>query len=166
VEEVMAKAKSHIPEGMRSVTAHLVVKNALDSIEFYKRAFGAEVLSHAPGPAPRSTMHAAIKIADGVIFLTDEMPMSVAKPPKSLGGTTSSITLYLPNVDATFKTAVAAGAKVNMPLGDQFWGDRYGQIIDPDGHLWELATHKEDLTSDEMQQRASAAMAEMARQQK
>src|SRR3954465_2229287 len=101
----MAKAKSHLPEGIRSVTCHLVVKNALDSIEFYKRAFGAEVLSHAPGQTPRSTMHAAIKIADGVIFVTDEMPMSMTKAPKSLGGATSSISLYVPNADATFKTA-------------------------------------------------------------
>ena len=162
----MAKAKSHIPEGLRSVTSHLVVKNALDSIEFYKRAFGAEVLSHAPGPTPRSTMHAAIKIGDGVVFVTDEMPMSVSKAPKSVGGTTSSICLFVPNADATFKSAVGAGAKVNMPLGDQFWGDRYGQVTDPDGHLWEIATHKEDLTADEMQQRASAFMAEMAKQQK
>jgi PhnB protein len=162
----MAKAKSHIPEGLRSVTAHLIVKNALDSIEFYKRAFGAEVVSHAPGSSPRSTMHAAVRIADSVVFVNDEMPMSIAKAPKSLGGTTSAISLYVPNADATFKTAVAAGAKVNMPLGDQFWGDRYGQITDPDGHLWEIATHKEDLTPDEMQQRASAFMAEMAKQQK
>jgi uncharacterized glyoxalase superfamily protein PhnB len=162
----MAKAKSFVPEGLRSVTAHLVVKNALDSIEFYKKAFGAEVMSHAPGAGPRSTMHASIKIGDGVIFLADEMAMSVVKAPKSVGGTTASITLFVPDADATFNKAVAAGAKVNMPLGDQFWGDRYGQITDPDGHLWEIATHKEDLTADELQQRASAFMAQMAKQTK
>jgi uncharacterized glyoxalase superfamily protein PhnB len=160
----MAKAKSFIPEGLRSVTPHLVVKNALDSIEFYKKAFGAELISHAPGPAPRSTMHASIRIGDGVVFLADEMPQSVAKAPR--GGTTASITLYVPDVDATFKQAVAAGAKVNMPVGDQFWGDRYGQITDPDGHLWELSTHKEDLTQDEIRQRMSAFMEQMAKQQK
>jgi PhnB protein len=162
----MAKAKSYLPEGVRSLTPHLVVKNALESIEFYKKAFGAELVSHAPGPAPRSTMHATIKIGDSVIFLADEMPMSAAKAPKSIGGTTTSIMLFVPDVDSTFKSAVSAGAKVNMPVGDQFWGDRYGQVIDPDGHLWELGTHTEDLTSDEMQQRATAAMAEMAKQQK
>jgi PhnB protein len=162
----MAKAKNYIPEGLRSVTSHLVVKNALDSIEFYKKAFGAEVQSHAPGPTPRSTMHAAIKIGDGVVFVTDEMPMSTSKAPKTLGGSTSSITLFVRDADATFKSAVAAGAKVNMPIGDQFWGDRYGQVVDPDGHLWEIATHKEDLTPVELQQRASAFMAEMAKQQK
>jgi uncharacterized glyoxalase superfamily protein PhnB len=162
----MAKAKSYLPEGVRSLTPHLVVKNALESIEFYKKAFGAELVNHAPGSAPRSTMHASIKIGDSVIFLADEMPMSVAKAPKSVGGTTTSIMLFVPDVDATFKSAVSAGAKVNMPVGDQFWGDRYGQVIDPDGHLWELGTHTEDLTADEMQQRATKFMAEMAKQQK
>jgi PhnB protein len=162
----MAKAKSHLPEGVRAVTPHLVVRNALDSIEFYKKAFGAELLSRAPGEAPRSTMHASVKIGDGVFFVADEMAMSTAKAPKTLGGTSTSISLYVPDVDATFKSAVAAGAKPNMPVGDQFWGDRYGQVIDPDGHLWEIATHKEDLTSDEMQQRATAFMAQMAKQQK
>ncbi len=160
----MAKANNYLPEGLRSVTAHLVVKNALDSIEFYKKAFAAEVVAHAPGPTPRSTMHAAIKIGDGVVFLADEMPMSTGKAPKSLGGTTTSIMLYVPDVDTTFNTAVAAGAKVSMPVGDQFWGDRYGQITDPDGHLWEIGTHKEDLTADEMQQRARAFMEHMAKQ--
>jgi uncharacterized glyoxalase superfamily protein PhnB len=161
----MAKAKSYLPEGLRSVTSHLVVKNALDAIEFYKKAFGAELLSHAPGPGPRSTMHASIKIGDGIVFLADEMPMSTTKAPKSLGGTTCSVTLFVPDADATFKTAVSAGAKVSMPVDDQFWGDRYGQVIDPEGHLWEIATHKEDLTADELQQRATAFMAEMAKQQ-
>jgi uncharacterized glyoxalase superfamily protein PhnB len=162
----MAKAKSYIPEGLRSVTSHLVVKNALESIEFYKRAFGAELLSHAPGAVPHSTMHASVKIGDGIIFVADEMPMSTVKAPKTLGGTTSSVTLFVPDVDSTFKSAVSAGAKVNMPVGDQFWGDRYGQVIDPDGHLWEIATHKEDLNADELQERATKFMAEMAKQQK
>ena len=162
----MAKAKSYLPEGLRSVTSHLVVKNALDSIEFYKKAFGAELLSRAPGGSPKSTMHASVRIGDGVIFVADEMPMSTVKAPKSLGGTTSSVTLFVSDVDATFKNAVSAGAKSNMPVGDQFWGDRYGQVIDPDGHLWEIATHKEDLTADELQQRATKFMAEMAKQQK
>jgi PhnB protein len=162
----MAKAKSYLPEGVRSVTPHLVVKNALESIEFYKKAFGAQLLSQAPGPTPKSTMHAAIKIGDSTIFLADEMGMSHVKAPKSVGGTTHSIMLFVPDVDATFKTAVGAGAKVQMPVADQFWGDRYGQVIDPDGHVWEIGTHKEDLTPDEMGQRAAKAMAEMAQPQK
>jgi PhnB protein len=165
-EDAMAKAKSYLPEGLRSVTPHLVVKNALESIEFYKKAFGAELVSRAPGESPRSTMHASVKIGDAVFFVNDEMSMSAVKAPKTLGGSSSCISLYVPDADATFKSAVAAGAKVNMPIGDQFWGDRYGQVIDPDGNLWEIATHKEDLTSDEMQQRATAFMAQMAKQQK
>ena len=160
----MAKAKSYLPEGLRSVTPHLVLKNSLDSIEFYKKAFGAELIAHAPGPTPRSTIHAMIKIGDSAIMLADEMPMSSAKAPKTVGGTTQSLSLFVPDVDATFNKAVAAGAKVNMPVGDQFWGDRYGQVFDPDGHLWEIATHKEDLTPQELEQRTRAAMAEMAKQ--
>ena len=155
----MAKAKSHIPEGLRSITAHLVVKNALEAIEFYKKAFGAEVLSHAPGPTPGSTMHAAIRIGDATVFLADQMTMSTMKAPGNLGGTTSSLMLFVPDCDAVFNKAVDAGAKVNMPLADQFWGDRYGQVIDPSGHLWEIGTHKEDLTPEEIGQRAQAAMA-------
>ena len=159
----MAKAKSHIPEGLRSVTAHLVVKNALEAIEFYKKAFGAEVVTHAPGPTPGSTMHAAIRVGDAQVFLADEM-MSVVKAPPNLGGTTSSLMLFVPDCDAVFNKAVAAGAKVNMPIADQFWGDRYGQVIDPSGHVWEIGTHKEDLSPEEMAQRAQAAMAQFANQ--
>src|SRR5258706_9162634 len=163
-EDAMAKAKSHVPEGLRSVTPHLVLKNSLDAIEFYKKAFGAELVNHAPGPMPRSTMHAMIRIGDSAIMLADEMPQSTVKAPKSIGGTTSSISLYVPDVDATFNKAVAAGAKVNMPVGDQFWGDRYGQVLDPEGHLWEIGTHKEDLTPEELEQRANDFMAQMAKQ--
>jgi uncharacterized glyoxalase superfamily protein PhnB len=157
----MAKAKSYVPEGLRSVTAHLVVKNAVEAIEFYKKAFGAELRSRAEGPTPGSTMHAEIRIGDASVFLADEM-MSVVKAPANLGGTTSSLMLFVPDCDAVFDKAVAAGAKVNMPLGDQFWGDRYGQVIDPFGHVWEIGTHKEELTPEEMSQRAQAAMAQFA----
>src|SRR5258706_16244278 len=109
-EDVMANAKSHIPEGLRSVTPHLVVKNALDSIEFYKKAFGAELMSHAPGPGPRSTMHASVKIGDGIFFVADEMPNSITKATK--GGTTGSLMLYVRDVEATFNKAMSAGAQV------------------------------------------------------
>ena len=155
-----------IPAGYPRVMPYLCCRGAADAIEFYKKAFGAELLSRAPGSSPKSTMHASVRIGDAVIFVADEMSMSTVKAPKSLGGTTSSVTLFVPDVDATFKNAVSAGAKSNMPVADQFWGDRYGQVIDPDGHLWEIATHKEDLTADEQQQRATKFMAEMAKQQK
>jgi PhnB protein len=160
----MAKAKSYLPEGLRQITAHLVVKNALETIEFYKKAFGAEVLSHAPGPTPGSTMHAAIRIGDSTVFMADETTMSTIKAPSNLGGTTSSLMLFVPDCDAVFNKAVAAGAKVNMPIADQFWGDRYGQLMDPAGHVWEIGTHKEDLTPEEIGKRAQAAMAEFAKQ--
>jgi uncharacterized glyoxalase superfamily protein PhnB len=159
----MAKAKSYIPEGLRNVTSHLVVKNALDAIEFYKKAFGAKLQAHAPGPTPGSTMHAAIVIGDATVFLADDMSMSAVKAPGNLGGTTSSMMLYVPDCDAVFNQAIAAGARVNMPMADQFWGDRYGQVIDPAGHVWEIATHMEDLTPDEMGARAQAAMAQFGK---
>jgi PhnB protein len=161
----MAKAKSHIPEGLRTVTAHLVVKNALDAIDFYKKAFGAELVTHSPGHAPRSTMHAAIKIGDVQLFLADEVGMSAIKAPTTLGATTSTLMMYVTDVDAVFAKAVAAGASAKMPVADQFWGDRYGQVADPFGHVWELATHKEDLTHEEVGQRAQAFFAQMAQQQ-
>jgi PhnB protein len=160
----MAEAQSYLPEGLRNITAHLVVKNALEAIEFYKKAFGAETLSHAPGPTPGSTMHAAIRVGDSTVFLADETTMSTIKAPPSRGGATSSLMLFVPDCDAVFNKEVAAGAKVNMPIADQFWGDRYGQLVDPSGHIWEIGTHKEDLTADELGQRAQAAMAEFAKQ--
>ncbi len=155
----MATAKSYLPEGLGNVTAHLVVKNALEAIEFYKAAFGAELHAHAPGPLPGSTMHAAIRIGNTMVFLADDMSMSALKAPGNLGAATSSLVLYVTDCDAVFNRAVAAGAKVNMPIADQFWGDRYGKVIDPAGHVWEIATHKEDLTAEELGQRAQAAMA-------
>jgi PhnB protein len=160
----MARAQSYLPEGLRNVTAHLVVDNALEAIEFYKKAFGAETLSHAPGPTPGSTMHAAIRVGDSTVFLADQTTMSRVKSPRNLGGTTTSLMLFVPDCDDVFNKAVAAGAKVSMPLADQFWGDRYGQVVDPWGHLWEIGTHKEDLTAEEIGQRAQAAMAQLATQ--
>jgi PhnB protein len=150
----MAKAKKYIPEGLRSLTTHLVVPNALEAIEFYKKAFGAELESHAPGATPGSTIHAALKIGDAALFLADEMPESKAKSPSKLGGTTTSLMFYVSDVDAVVARAVKNGAMLAMPVSDQFWGDRYGQVIDPFGHLWEIGTHKEDLTEDELRERA------------
>jgi uncharacterized glyoxalase superfamily protein PhnB len=158
----MAKAKHHVPEGLRSITTHIVVPNALDAIDFYTTVFGAELEAHAPGPTPRSTMHAALKIGDAALFLTDEMPQSKAKAPASLGGTTCSLFLYVSDVDAVVDRAVKHGAQQVMPVDDQFWGDRYGQVIDPFGHLWEIATHKEDLTQEEREERAAKFTGGMA----
>jgi PhnB protein len=159
----MATAKSYLPEGIRSVTPHLPLKNAVEAIAFYKKAFGAELRAHSPGPTPNSTMHADLKIGDSILYLADEMPQSPAKAPTSLGGATVMLTLFVPDCDAVFNRAVAAGAKVLMPPSDMFWGDRYSQLTDPFGHVWSIATHKEDLTAEEMQRRGQAFMASLGK---
>jgi PhnB protein len=157
----MAKAKSYVPERLRSVTTTLAVKNALEAIEFYKKVFGAELLEHAPGPAPNSTMHAAIRIGDSVVFLADEMPMSSTKAPPSLGGASGGLMLYVPDCDEVIKRAVIYGAKVLMPAADMFWGDRFSQVVDPSGHIWSICTHQEDLSPDEMTARTQSWLAQV-----
>jgi PhnB protein len=151
-----------IPEGFHTLTAHLVVKGASQAIEFYKKAFGAEELGRLAGPNGNSVMHADLKIGDSHIFLVDEFPEIDCRGPESIGGTPVTIHMYVEDVDAAFDKAVAAGAKVQMPLADMFWGDRYGVVTDPFGHSWSLASHKEDLTREEIAKRAQAACAEAA----
>lgn len=148
---------SPIPQGMHTVTPHLVCARAAEAIDFYKKAFGAEELSRQPGPDGR-LMHAALRIGDSVIFLTNEYPEWNSFGPLALKGTPVTIHLYVPDVDASFERAVEAGAKVAMPLDDMFWGDRYGTVEDPFGHRWSLATHKRDVAPDEIRE----AMAKMA----
>jgi uncharacterized glyoxalase superfamily protein PhnB len=160
----MPKAKHPIPEGMRTVTPHLVLRNGLEAIAFYKKVFGAELKTHAAGPTPGSTMHAEIRIGDSSVFLMEMLGPPPVKPPASTSGTTSLVHLFVPNVDAVFAQAVAAGATVVMPLSDMFWGDRYGQILDPFGHVWALATHQEDLSPEEIERRSKAFFAQMAQQ--
>src|SRR5262245_56367214 len=159
----MSKAKSYVPEGLRTVTPHLAVPNALDAIEFYKQAFGAELVFHSPGPTPRSTAHAQIRIGDSAVFVAHDVPNGALKAPAQLGGSSAGITLYVPDCDKLFNQAVAAGARINMPLEDMFWGDRYGQVRDPAGHVWAISTHKEDLSPEEIAKRAQAFMAEIAK---
>jgi uncharacterized glyoxalase superfamily protein PhnB len=139
----------------------MAVKNALEAIEYYKKAFGAEVIEHAPGPTPGSTMHAAIRIADTVIFMADEMPGMKVKAPASTGAPTGSFMFYVPNCDDVIQRAVTYGAKKTMDPADQFWGDRFGQVVDPFGHVWGIATHKEDLTPAEMAERTRTFLAQM-----
>ena len=146
-----------IPEGYHTLTPHLVVKGASQAIEFYKKAFGAEEIIRLPGPDGKSLMHAAIKIGDSPLFLADEFPGMASMGPHSIGGTPVTIHVYVEDVDTVFNQAVAAGAQVRMPLADMFWGDRYGLITDPFGHSWSLATHKEDLTPEEIEKRSQAA---------
>jgi PhnB protein len=161
----MAKAVTPIPEGFHTVTPHLVIKGAAEAIEFYKRAFGAEVLGRLDGPGG-TVGHAELKIGDSIIFLADEFPGASTKSPQTLGGTTGSLHLYVPDVDAAFKRAVAAGGREIMAVTDMFWGDRFGQLQDPFGHSWSIATRKEILTPQETEQRAQAFWAQMQAQKK
>jgi len=162
----MAKRAKAVPEGCHTVTPYLTVRGADRAIEFYKKAFGAKELMRMPGPGGKSIMHAEIKIGDSRIFLSDEFPEMGSRSPQSLGGTANSLHLYVEDVDAAFKKAIAAGAKVQMPVADMFWGDRYGKLIDPFGHEWGLATHKEDLTPREIRKRADDFFTQMAKPQR
>ena len=134
-----------IPEGMHTVTPLLVCAGAADAIGFYVKAFGAIELGRMPGPDGK-LMHAQVKIGDSILMLVDEMPEWGALGPKALKGTPVTIHLSVTDVDAAFAQAVAAGATAKMPPAEMFWGDRYGQVEDPFGHKWSLATHTRDLT--------------------
>ena len=146
-----------IPDGYRTATPYLIVKGAADAIEFYKRAFGATELLRMADPQGR-VGHAEIRIGDSVIMLADEHPSMGYRSPRSLGGSSVSILLYLEDVDGVFERAVKAGAKAQRPVMDQFYGDRSGTLEDPFGHVWTIATHVEDVEPEEMKRRAEAAM--------
>ena len=146
----MSKATTKpIPEGMHSVTPHLICAGATEAIAFYKKAFGALEMNRLPTPDGK-IMHAMLRIGDSSIMLVDEMPQHGALGPKSLKGSPVTIHLYVDDVDATVARAVGAGAKVTMQVADMFWGDRYGQLEDPFGHRWSVATHKRDVNPEEM----------------
>jgi PhnB protein len=132
----------------------LTVKDAARVIEFYKKAFGAEELMRMPGPGGQGVMHAELQIGDSIIFLSDEFPEMGGKSPQTLGGATGGIYLSVPDVDAVFDRAIEAGAQQEMAVSDMFWGDRMGSIVDPAGHHWMLATHKEDVSPEEMKRRS------------
>ena len=140
-----------VPDGMHTVTPHLVCAGASAAIEFYKKALNAVEEGRLPGPQGR-LMHAMIRIEGSAVMLVDEMPEWGALGPKSLKGSPVTIHLYVENVDAFVKRAVAAGAKITMPLDDMFWGDRYCRLEDPFGHQWSVATHLRDVSPEEMQQ--------------
>ena len=159
----MAKAKSAVPAGYHTVTPTLTLGNAVETIEWYKKAFGAEELSRAVGPDGK-IMHAALRIGDSPIMVHDAM--MGAKTVRDLGASPMSLWIYVDDCDAVFNRAVAAGGTVPPgPMGqiqDQFWGDRAGAVIDPEGFTWTIATHKEDLTLDEMKQRQDEFMKQFA----
>src|ERR1700682_2402282 len=150
-------ATKPIPDGYRTATPYLIIKGAADAIEFYKRAFGATELLRMADPQGR-VGHAEIKIGDSVIMLADEHPAMGYRGPRSLGGSSVSILLYLEDVDGVFERAVKAGATAQRPVADQFYGDRSGTLEDPFGHVWTVATHVEDVPPEEMERRAEAAM--------
>lgn len=160
----MSKVKA-VPEGFHTLTPHLTVRNAAEAIEFYQKAFGAEVtgVAHMPNG---DIMHAALRIGDSMLMLNDEMPEFGALSPLSLGGCASTIHIYTDGVDAAFERAVSAGAKVKMPLADQFWGDRYALVEDPYGYKWSLAAHVREMSPEEMQRAQDEAMAQMSAMKK
>ena len=149
-----------IPEGYHSLTPYLAVEDASKAIDFYKEAFGAEENLRMPG-ADGKIAHAELQIGDSKLMLSDPFPHSNVRPPSERGGPTGSVFMYVDDVDATFEQAQRAGADVVSELEDMFWGDRFGTLSDPFGHVWSVATHKEDLTEEEMAERSKAAMAEM-----
>jgi PhnB protein len=145
-----------IPEGYHSVTPYLIVGGAVEAIEFYEKAFGAVELFRMPAPGGKIG-HAEIKVGDSPIMLADEYPDMGYQGPQSLGGSPVSLMIYVADVDTVFKQAVDAGAIVKEALQDKFYGDRMGTVVDPFGHRWHLATHKEDVSPEEMGRRAQAA---------
>ncbi len=160
----VAKALHAVPEGHHTVTPQLTLDNAAQAIDWYKKALGAEEMSRAVGPDGK-IMHAEIKIGDSRIMLNDAM--MGARGPKTLGGSPASLWIYVEDCDALFKRAVAAGAITEGPMGrmaDQFWGDRCGTLTDPHGYQWTIATHKEDLSPEEMKTRQDAFMKQFAAQ--
>ena len=154
-------AAKPIPEGYNTLTTYLAVENAAEAIEFYKRAFGARESLRMLGP-DRSIGHAELEIGDSKLMLSDPFPQSTVRPPGEIGGTTASVFMYVEDVDALVKQAVDAGATVTMEVADQFWGDRFGTVSDPFGHVWSIATHVEDLTPEQIAERGEAAMAAMS----
>jgi PhnB protein len=160
----MAKA---IPDGYHTVTPSLTVKNGAEAIEFYKRALGARELMRMLGPDGK-LMHAEIEVGNSRIMLNDESPEMGCQAPASMGGgkVASSLYLFVEDVDKAFRRATEAGAKPLMPPTDMFWGDRFGQVEDPSGHRWGLATHKEDLSPAEMERRQKEFFAQMAASKK
>jgi uncharacterized glyoxalase superfamily protein PhnB len=151
------KAVEAVPES-RGATPYLVVKGASDAIAFYQRVFGADLLFRLDDPSG-AVMHAELRVGPAHFMVTEERPQHGALGPLTLGGSGSSATLYVPDADAVVERAVKAGAKVVMPVQDQFWGDRCGNIVDPFGHLWFVSTHIEDPTPQEIEQRAKALFA-------
>ncbi len=156
----MSQTAKAVPQGFHTLTPHLVVRNADQAIEFYKKAFGAEVIGDVARMPNGKVMHALLRIGDSNLMLNDEMPEMGAMAPAS-GSSPVTIHIYTPDVDAAFDRATSAGAQVKMPLADQFWGDRYGVVTDPSGHQWSIAAHVKDLSPEEIDRSMKETMANM-----
>jgi uncharacterized glyoxalase superfamily protein PhnB len=149
-----------IPDGYHTVTASLTVRGADRAVAFYKKAFGAEELMRMPSTDGTKVMHAEIRIGDSIVMLADEFPEMNARSPEALGGTPGSLFLYVEDVDRVFARAVEAGGVVQVPVQDMFWGDRFGSVKDPFGHVWAIATHKQDLTPEQIREGAARRAAQ------
>lgn len=150
-----------VPKAYGSLTPGLAIRGAADAIAFYEKAFGAKELSRMPGPGGK-LMHAEVRIGDRVLMLGDEAPEMGSPSPQTLGGSAVALVHYVKDVDAVFARAVASGAKPLFPPTDMFWGDRYGQVVDPFGHRWSIATRKADLTPRQMAKGMDEWMASQA----
>jgi PhnB protein len=159
-----SKKVSAVPTGYHTATPYLTVSDGAGALAFYKRALGAREVMRMAAPNGKIG-HAEIRIGDSYIMLSDEFPGTGTKAPTSLGGTTGSIMLYVPNVDVAFKKAIDAGCRSLMAPADMFWGDRFGKLEDPYGNQWGMATHKEDVPPKQLAERAKTAMAAMAQGQ-
>ncbi len=147
----MSTKADPIPKGYRTITPTLTCNNCLEAIDWYVKAFGAEKRDISMSPDKKQVMHAEMKIGDSIFMLNDEFPEMNCKSPSSYGGTSVGMWLYVDGVDIWFDRAVNAGAKTIMPVTDMFWGDRFGQVEDPYGHRWSIATHIKDMTKEEIE---------------
>ena len=150
-----------VPEGYHTLIPYIAVDDATAAIEFYQRAFGAKERLRMAGPAGMIA-HAELEIGDSIVMLSDPFPQSSSRPPKELGGTSAGIFVYVDNVDELYKQAIDAGATSTMEPENMFWGDRFGSVMDPFAHSWQIATHVEDVAPEEMEKRSAEWMAQMA----
>jgi PhnB protein len=159
----MSESPKTIPDGYHSINTYLVVRNADRAIQFYKKAFGAEERFRMHGPDGKTIMHADLKIGDSVFMLTEESKEMKALSPDSIGGSPVTMYVYVKDVDSIFNQAISEGATMLKPVQDQFYGDRSGYLRDPFGHLWSIATHKKDLSPDELRKAGEAFFEEMSK---
>ncbi len=152
-----------IPEGYHAVTPSFTFKDSKKAIEFYKKAFSAKVLDLFPSPTGHGIIHATIQIGDSIVMMGDENPGQSCNSAETFGGSPISLYVYVPNADAVFKQAVAAGGTATMPVADMFWGDRAGQIRDPFGYSWMIATHTQDFNQEQIRKGAEAFFTQMAK---